>query len=157
MKPRIDDMTPELRTRFEMFSARMAEAGVPFALTAVLRTTDEQAAYYAQGREPLAVVNKLRARAAMLPLPEKENAYTVTQTLNSRHFPGLDGKARAFDIAVLRGDKRLTWDTKFDGDLDSIPDYEEAARLGEEVGLEAGARWTSFKDWPHFQLPAGVR
>jgi peptidoglycan L-alanyl-D-glutamate endopeptidase CwlK len=153
MKPRIVDMTPELVIRYQRFSARMAEAGIPFVLTSVLRTQAEQIAYYAQGRKPLGDVNDLRKAAGMSLITEKENSYTVTQTMASRHFPGPDGRAVAFDIAILRSDKRPTWDVKFDGDLDRIPDYEEAARIGEEVGLVAGGHWRTFQDWPHFQLP----
>lgn len=163
MKPRIEDMHPELARRFERFSALMAEAGVPFALNSVLRTLDEQTAYYAQGRKPLDHVNALRAKAGMYLLAAKENTYTVTNTMNSRHLPRKivlpDNttvlKSVAFDIKVLRGDKTPTWDEKYDGDKDGIPDYEEAARIGEECGLIAGARW-SFKDWPHFELPENL-
>jgi hypothetical protein len=182
MKPRIEDMTPELAIRHQRFAARMAEAGVPYALNSVLRTYAEQLAYAAQGRtfeqlvdmllrfkwekslakvralhaaglSGLSLVNRLRADAGMYLLDASENTYTVTDTLNSRHFPGPDGKATAFDIRVLRGDKKPTWDLKFDGDKDGIADYEEAARIGEEVGLTAGARWQK-PDYPHFQLPA---
>jgi hypothetical protein len=153
-------MHPELARRFERFAAKMAEAGVPFALNSVLRTIEEQAAYYAQGRTTLENVNALRAKAGMYLLAAKENAYTVTKTMKSRHLPRPvtlpDGtvaqRSVAFDIKILRGDKTPTWDEKFDGDLDGIPDYEEAARIGEACGLVAGARW-SFKDWPHFELP----
>lgn len=154
MKPRIDDMTPELAIRYQRFAARMAEAGIPFALNCVLRTRKEQIAYYAQGRQSLEAVNAFRAAAGMRPIAAAENSYTVTQTLESRHFPQPDGKSTAFDIKILRGNKQPTWDEKFDGDKDGIPDYEEAARIGEECGLVAGGHWRSFQDWPHFQLPA---
>lgn len=156
MKPRIEDMTPTLHARFLRFSARMAEAGVPFVLTCVLRTQAEQLAYHAQGRKSLPEVNALRASAGMTPLAAAENTYTVTQTLRSRHFAAADGRSRAFDIAVVRSDRRPTWDVKFDGDQDNLPDYEEAARIGEECGLVAGGHWRTFQDWPHFELPEGV-
>lgn len=156
MRPNTADMHPVLLERYLAFKAAMIAANVPFMLTCVLRTRAEQEAYYAQGREELAAVNAKRKLAGMGLIGPKENAYRVTQTKNSRHFPGPDGKSRAFDIAILRGDKAPTWDLKWDGDKDSIPDYKEAALIGQSVGLDPGAFWKSFKDWPHYQLPKGV-
>lgn len=175
-------MHPELFARFQPFSAYMAEAQVPFALNSVLRSYNAQLAYAAQGRSleqlvamlrdfnwpkslakvtelsrtlsGLALVNRLRADAGMSPIGPKDNSYTVTGTLNSRHFP-VGGFSRAFDIVVLRGNKQPHWDVKWDDDQDGIADYEEAARIGEKVGLVAGARW-SRRDWPHFELPRTV-
>jgi hypothetical protein len=43
------------------------------------------------------------------------------------------------------------WDTKIDVDADHIPDYEEAGKIGESVGLVWGGRW-KIPDYPHFQL-----
>ena len=157
MKPQISDMHPKLQEYFKEFSAKMAEAGVPFALTCVLRTKAEQTAYYAQGRKSLVEVNKLRQAAGMSMLVPSENKYTVTSTMNSKHFPDVNGKSRAFDIVILKNGKTLVWDIKWDGDKDGIPDYLEAANIAREIGLEAGAFWKTFKDWPHMQLPASIK
>jgi len=156
MKPMITYMHRALKEKYFRFRDEMANAGVPFALTCVLRTQAEQKAYYAQGRETLEDVNTLRLAAGMSAIGEKENAYTVTQTMNSRHFPDGNGKSRAFDIAILKNDRNPTWDIKWDGDKDQISDYEEAARIGASVGLIPGARWKTFHDWPHFELPGDI-
>lgn len=148
-------MTPDLQGLYEKFYLEMFAAGLPFELNEVLRTKAVQMAYFAQHRSPLAEVNAERKRAGLSPISEAENSYHVTWTLNSRHFAGPDGLARAFDIRLLKYGKPH-WDTKWDGNQDSIPDYLEAARIGASVGLEAGGLWSkpSKPDFPHFQLKA---
>lgn len=60
----------------------------------------------------------------------------VTWTLHSKHID-----RKAFDIAVMKGNK-ITWDAR---------DYEQAAKIGQEVGLIAGYFWTK-QDAPHFEI-----
>ena len=147
-----DQMTPELQSRFMAFEARMNEEGNLFMLREVLRTPEIQRAYHAQGRQPLALVNALRKAAGLSPIGDKENSYCVTWTLVSRHFAGADGLARAFDIVLLKNGQP-TWDTKWDSnDGDLVPEYIEAARIGQMVGLDAGGLWVRNPDYPHFQL-----
>ncbi len=145
-------MHPDLQIKYLAFAAKMGEAGIPFGLTCVIRTRAEQEAFFAQGRETLPEVNAKRMTAGMTALRDESENYVVTQTLNSRHFPDSQGKSRAFDIVVLRGNKTPCWDVKFDGDGDSVPDYIEAAEIGRRCGLEAGAFWQGFRDYPHYQL-----
>ena len=139
------EMIPELQSLYEKFYMKMQEAGIEFELNEVKRTEAVQRAYFAQGRNPLALVNSLRKLAGLYPLAKSENKYKVTWTLRSRHFTG-----RAFDIRLLKYNKP-TWDTKWDGNENSIPDYLEAAKIGLAVGLEAGGLWKK-PDYPHFQL-----
>jgi peptidoglycan L-alanyl-D-glutamate endopeptidase CwlK len=82
---------------------------------------------------------------------DKENII-VTHTKNSRHFPNKDGKATAFDIAIIKNGNKPTWETKWDGNKDGISDYREAALIGQAAGLDAGGLWESWQDWPHYQL-----
>ena len=145
------EMCPELQGFYEKFYMRMYEEGLPFELNEVLRIKDTQLAYYAQGRDPLVIVNAKRKLAGLYYITEKENSYKVTWTLNSKHFPRQkDGLAMAFDIRLLRYGKPH-WETKWDGNKDSVPDYLEAARIGQEVGLETGGLWKK-PDFPHFQI-----
>jgi len=145
-------MTPYLQALYEKFYMEMFAAGLPFELNEVLRTKAVQMAYYAQHRGPLAEVNAERKRAGLSPISEAENSYCVTWTLNSKHFAGTDGLARAFDIRLLKFDKPH-WQTKWDDNKNSIPDYLEAARIGASVGLDAGGLWEK-TDYPHFQMRA---
>lgn len=155
MKPNLDDMHPVLRERYEAFllSAQQLDH-VPFVVNCVLRTPLEQKALYAQGRRPLEEVNALRSAAGMQPISQRENLSKVTWTLHSKHFPDANGKARAFDVVVLKNGRTPHWDLKWDDDKDQIPDYEELALRAESVGLVAGGH--AFGDWPHFQLPDDV-
>ena len=72
-------------------------------------------------------------------------AIGATRTLRSRHLTG-----HAVDVAALDG-KTIRWDW---------PLYSQIAKAfkqaGRELGtpIEWGGDWTSFKDGPHFQLPA---
>lgn len=144
-------MTPDLQALYEKFYLEMQAANLPFELNEVVRTKAVQQAYYTQGRLPLVEVNKARKQAGLGPITQAENQYCVTWTLNSRHFAGKDGFARAFDIRLLKFDKPH-WLTKWDGNKDNIPDYKEAALIGQRVGLAAGGLWDK-PDYPHFQLP----
>lgn len=182
MQPRIQDMHPDLRIKYAAFAAKMGEAGVPFALTCVLRTPGEQFAYACQGRSretlltflrehraaisvafveehypvgmsPLVFTNTVRKKAGMDPLGISDQGCVVTKTLQSLHFPDSRGWSHAFDFAVLKNGRVPTWDLKWDGDKDNITDYEEAAHIAETCALEAGGHWGgTFKDWPHIQL-----
>jgi len=153
----IRDLTPALQEKEQEFALKTLEAGLSFAITCTLRTKDEHVALYAQHREPLAVVNELRRLAKLLPITKEENSRCVTWTLNSRHFAGKDGKACAFDIALLKANKP-TWDIKCDIDDDDIPDYIEAGAIARSIGLIWGG---DFKDkhgdprpdMVHFELP----
>ena len=118
------------------------------------RSTEEQAALYAQGRQPLWDVNMLRSRVGMSPITETENQRTVT---NAR--PGASehnaNPARAVDMVIvdLHNGVNYVWDAGLDLDTDGIAEYVELGRIGEQLGLTWGGAW-KMKDWGHFELPA---
>ncbi|MCC6347894.1 MAG: M15 family metallopeptidase [Nitrospirales bacterium] len=118
-------MIPSMQVLAKEFAVRMASAGIPFMFTCTYRSSEEQSALYAQGR-----INPGRI---------------VTWTLKSKHCEG-----KAFDIAILK-DGKPTWDVKVSVDGDTIPDYEEAGKIGEALGLVWGGRWKT-PDCPHFQV-----
>ena len=144
------EMTPELQGFWEQFYMACFNAGLPVELNEVLRTPEVQKAYHAQGRKPLAEVNKLRKAAGLYLLSPEDNEYCVTWTLNSKHFAGPDGLARAFDYRLLKYGKPH-WQTKWDGNKNSEPDYLEAAKIAGSLGLNAGGLWNK-PDYPHCQL-----
>jgi len=153
---KIEDMIPELQTKFHAYSKAMSEAGIPFMLTCTARLVKEQVALYAQGREKLEMVNALRRAAGMLPISFMENCRKVTWTLASKHIVDLDdnnpdnNKSRAFDIVITR-DGRPCWDLKVNINQNEWPDYDEAGRIGESVGLRWGGRFPS-PDRSHFEV-----
>lgn len=69
----------------------------------------------------------------------------ASQTLNGRHLTG-----HAVDIVPLP-DGKVSWEWKyFYPMVDAMK--QAAAELG--IAVEWGGNWTTFKDGPHFQLPA---
>lgn len=143
-------MSENLQSLYEQFYMEMHRSGLQFELNEVLRTRETQEAYYAQGRLKLSEVNRLRKLAGLWSISDSENSYKVTWTKNSRHFADVNGKSNAFDIRLLKYGKPH-WQTKWDGNKNSIPDYIEAARIGNQIGLEAGGLWEK-PDYPHFQI-----
>jgi len=152
---RIEDCTPSLQAKIKLFAVAMQAAGIPFLITCTARTIKEQRALYAQGRESLENVNTLRALAELPPISFQQNQHKVTWTLHSEHLVDLDDgnpnndKSRAFDIAITR-DGQPVWDIKVDVNQDQQPDYMEAGKIGESVGLHWGGRFKN-PDMPHFQ------
>ena len=149
----------------------MNKAGLKFILTCTARLYKEQVALFAQGRQEIDEVNKLRLVANMAPLPEfnKDGSVIiykpVTWTLYSKHVVDYFdhdmwvSKADAFDIALVYPNmsNKIYYDLKIDVDGDKINDYEEAARIGESVGLKPGMRFKDKKGNPnpdpaHFEI-----
>jgi len=134
----------------------MKAAGIPYIITCTARKVKEQQALYAQGREDVEYVNTLRKAAGMPPIPENEDHYKVTWTLNSKHIIDLDDgrsdndQARAFDFAITRNGVP-SFDLKVDVNHSGHPDYEEAGAIAESVGLKWGGRFKK-PDRPHCEI-----
>lgn len=120
----------------EMCSALSGRAMVRLAY--VLRTFQEQAALYAQGRT----------------VPGKK--VTNAPAGLSIHNFGL-----AYDIVLLvdrdgNGTyESASWETNVDFDGDGIADWMECVSIAKKHGWEWGGDWPSFKDLPHFQKTFG--
>ena len=130
---KLSDLTPECQRKAGEFSLAMHDEGIQFIFTQTLRNIAEQTAYFAQGRESVEEVNRLRALAGLPSIGYTQNKI-ITKTMNSKHLTG-----NAFDIAVLV-DGKITWDVKH---------YELPAKIAESVGLKAGIR---FGDPCHFEV-----
>lgn len=143
------DLTPKMRTLYAEFATKMAEKNLSFMITRVSCNLVEQMALYTKGRLSLGDVNRFMAAAKLPPIFAIDNN-VVTWTLNSKHIisPAVPF-SRAFDIAI-RDVSVPTWDIKVDVNVNEIPDYKEAAEIGETVGLVNGG---SYGDWPHYEEP----
>lgn len=145
---------PELIDKFIQICK---DAGHIVIITCTSRTYKVQAALFAQGRERLVDVNRLRRAAGMYIIDEKENKKIVTWTMNSKHIVNPDdertdnNKARAFDFCIVI-DGKEDWNVKADVNNDGISDYRECGLLGESLGLISGQRFKT-PDWPHLELP----
>ena len=87
-------------------------------------------------------------------------AQRASKTMNSRHIPGVDGFAKAVDIAPLLD---LDDDGKIEtAEMFAWPLYPRLAKIikaaaaAEGVPIEWGGDWRTFKDGPHWQLPHKV-
>jgi peptidoglycan L-alanyl-D-glutamate endopeptidase CwlK len=73
----------------------------------------------------------------------------ASKTLRSRHILAANGFAHAVDLAcTIKGQVRWDWPL-----YDRLAKRMKAAAKKENVLLEWGGDWVSFKDGPHYQLP----
>lgn len=73
----------------------------------------------------------------------------ASQTMRSRHLIAKNGYAHAVDLAArINGELRWDWPLYV-----KIAAAMKAAAKAENVPIEAGLDWKTFKDGPHFQLP----
>jgi peptidoglycan LD-endopeptidase CwlK len=138
---RLSKVHPELARRVRALVSRLSQAGLRVEVVQGLRTWDEQAALFAQGRETLTVVNSLRRKAGLAPLSADENRRRVTDARagQSNHNYGL-----ACDLCPFKG---------------NVPDWNAPAAVWKQIGAAAkaaGLKWGG--DWqrpdrPHVELP----
>ena len=152
----LGELDPELLDLYLKFNLKMGEAGLIHVVTCTSRTILEQMALFTMGRLPIGDVNLFRRVADLYPIGIEENK-KVTWTLNSKHVTNMfdkelnNDKARAFDFAILNKRGQAVWDLKISLNENEIPDYEEAAKIGESIGLVSGGRFKN-PDWPHLEL-----
>ncbi len=148
----INNLTSSMQLKYFAFKIAMEKAGLKYMVTSVDRTILEQIALYAQGRLSVAEVNNFRSIAGLPMIKESMNV-KVTWTLNSKHVTNMfdedlnNDKSFAFDIAILK-DNQPIWDLKANVNQNSLPDYEEAGKIGESIGLRWGGH---FNDPCHFE------
>lgn len=147
---KLSDLEPDVQAMFEATVAACKAIGITVVVTCTLRSIAEQTALYAQGRNTLAEVNRLRKIAGLYALADSENKNCVTWTMHSKHLPNANGKSIAVDFAISDG-KKISWDIKADVNHDNRADYIQVAEIAVKNGLEAGAFWTTAKDYPHLQ------
>lgn len=129
---------PELSRRIQQVAAICEPQGVTFRVTMVLRTYNEQAALYAQGREDLADVNALRSAVGWAAITEGENnEVTKAEPGYSWHSFGL-----AADFVPMNGNNPI-WSL-------SDPAWAKVIAAAESCGLASGSKWTE-PDTPHLQ------
>lgn len=126
----LSDMHPRLMQLFMAFKRGMDDAKIEFIVTATYRNDADQNAAYKQGRgAPGAIVTNAKSG---------ESPHNVT-------FPSGKPCACAFDIVIMSNGKP-DWNV-------NNPAWKKAGKIGKEIGLEWAGDWTTFKEYPHFQLP----
>jgi peptidoglycan L-alanyl-D-glutamate endopeptidase CwlK len=131
---RLTNLHPVVLAAATLLIERCYQRGIPILITQGLRTIVEQDALYAQGRtKPGAIVTNARG------------GY-------SYHNFGL-----AIDFALLLPNgSSASWDMRRDGNNNQIADWQEVVKEAKGLGFEWGGDWTSFKDYPHFQITFGL-
>lgn len=130
---RLTGLQPVVRQAAEALIEFAYAHGVPIVITQGLRTIAEQNGLYAQGRtKPGQIVTNAKG------------GY-------SYHNFGV-----AIDFALLLPGGGVSWDMKRDGDSDGIADWQEVVDTAKRIGWEWGGDWSSFKDYPHFQIDFGL-
>lgn len=114
-------LAAKIRTQAEMLKLE----GITFRVTQGLRSCNEQAKLYAQGRTTAGKV------------------VTNAQAGHSWHNFGMSVDI-APDDPTLAG-FQADWDLKH-------PVWKRMVAVGESLGLVSGSEWRTFPDWPHFQL-----
>lgn len=149
---RIEDLHPTLAAVYAEAKADYHEEN-PKAprveLNETHRSLEVQRAYYAQGRESLAEINRLRKLAGLYLLKADEAARKVTNSLpgSSRHS---SLPSEAFDVRMIdRATGKATWDVKW---FNLFAKYVQAAANKLDKKVSSGALWTKFPDPPHHEL-----
>ena len=112
----VDDLIPQARKECLLWIEECTARNLHVKIICTLRTPEEQAELYAQGRTKPGPI--------------------VTNTLASKHVEGT-----AWDFCMIV-DGKVNWDA---------PNYEPAAAVAKELGLNAGYYW-KMRDCPHIQL-----
>jgi peptidoglycan LD-endopeptidase CwlK len=121
----LDDLRPVMQPKARAFKAACEADGLDVLIYCTLRTLDEQATLYAQGRTtPGRIVTKARPGS-------------------SAHNYGLalDG------VPMFNG--KPAWKTT-GAELDLWVRY---GRLANQCGLEWAGGWARFREFPHIQMP----
>lgn len=143
MSRRLEDLLPRVAAAAARALADLKARGVLVSVTSTLRTQAEQAALYAQGREPLSSVNAKRSAAKMPLLRLEENRYTVTNADGVKHKSNHQS-GRALDVVPEQAG-RPVWPPASD------PRWKQIAGVFQRHGFAWGGEWRDFPDLPHFE------
>lgn len=127
----IKDLHPALQEKINLLISRCEERGIKIGIGECLRTAAEQDALYAKGRT---------------------TAGTKVTNCKGFSYSSMHQWGVAFDFYIIMdvdGDGK----TSDDAYNDKTGLFEKVGKIGQEIGLEWGGSWKSFKDLPHFQLP----
>jgi hypothetical protein len=152
----LDFLHPDMLGVLPRFRNEIEKAKISMIITCTARLMKCQVALYAQGRQSIEEINRLRKFAGMAPIDLKEAKKKVTWTLTSKHLVDFDNDietdnySHAFDFAIING-KNIDYNIKADINKNKIPEYEEVGIIAEKCGLVWGGRWKT-PDYPHIQM-----
>jgi len=148
MSRKLIDLKDTARIKASLAISELKRTGIDHAVVYTFRTQAEQIALYAQGREPLTVVNAKRKECGLYELIEKENSYTVTNCDGIRH-KSMHQTGIAIDVVPVENGKAI-WPKNSD------PRWLQIANAFIKQGFTWGGSWKDFPDMPHYQLTVEV-
>jgi len=129
----IETLHPLIREKAKKFYITCEFAKKPILIYCGIRTPNEQAVLYAQGRTT------------------EGKIVTYAKPYQSWH-----NFALAFDFCLLdKTGTKSVWDTKVDLDNNKISDWLEVVKIAKELGFESGIDFKS-QDAPHLQMRFGL-
>ncbi len=131
-------MSADARDAAYRARAALDAVGFKYFISETMRDECVQQAYYAQGRQPLVIVNDMRKDAGLWPISEAENKKKITWTTQSKHMTG-----DAIDIIPMDGNRPL-WVYNKDAWAPLVAAFKAQ-------GFEWGGDWKEL-DYPHFQF-----
>jgi peptidoglycan LD-endopeptidase CwlK len=118
--------------------------GIEILVTCAFRSNDEQNSLYAQGRTaPGRIVTNARGGQSS----HNYVQYGAPASLAVDIVPMRHGKP----VWGLKGDGMD--DDPTDDDKDDLELWQRVRAHFEAAGLKSASRWSSFKEWPHFEHP----
>ncbi|AFG35596.1 M15 family metallopeptidase [Fervidobacterium pennivorans subsp. shakshaketiis] len=134
----LSNLNYQFRRYVEKFVMECSKEGISVWIYNTYRSRAVQNALYAQGREPLEVVNLLRQKAKLEPIDERKNRYVVTKLRVSAHNYGL----AADFVPVVDG--KPQW---YNDEL-----WLRCGYIALNLGMEWGGMWKGLVDKPHIQM-----
>ncbi|MES1242079.1 MAG: M15 family metallopeptidase [Acidobacteriota bacterium] len=153
---RLEDLVPEAQAMAKEHILRCADAGFELLIYCTLRDAHEQARLFRQSRTKEQVQKKMdqltsRGFPALAKIlkevgPQKSGP-KVTNAGPGESFHQYN---RAYDcVPVVQG--KPIWSPNGEG----AALWEKVGKLGKKCGLEWAGDWTTFREFPHFQLTDG--
>jgi hypothetical protein len=135
----LKELLPDVQERVYSAIKELNSKDIAFVVLETYRDQMVQDAYYAQGREPLDVVNALRLKAEIQPLTEEENRQIITKARYSYHT-----KRRAIDIVPALSNGNIPWSVR---DASTAALWLSLAEVMKANGFEWGGDWDPKNEW----------
>lgn len=130
---KIADLHPTVQPLAQQFLDKCAAEGIDVLITCTYRDNEAQNALYARGRTIT-----------------EENGQPVRIVTRARAGQSAHNYRLAFDVVPVR-DGKPVWNTT---GADLLL-WMRLGDIGEALGFEWAGRWTTFKEFPHFQYLGG--
>jgi peptidoglycan L-alanyl-D-glutamate endopeptidase CwlK len=153
---RLEDLVPEVQEMAKEHILRCADAGIELLIYCTLRDAQEQARLYRQSRDKEQIQKKMDQLTAkgfpalakiLKDVGPQKSGPKVTNAGPGESFHQYN---RAYDcVPVLQG--KPIWSAAGEG----AAFWDKVGKLGKKCGLEWAGEWTTFREFPHFQLTGG--